>query len=61
MKTKVLIISQYYENYSDTDTPYWKPKFSNDFSVDISWDTLMYRKEDVVKAFKKICKDKSNI
>ena len=60
MKTKVLIITQYYENYSDTDTPYWKPKFGNDFSIDISWDQLTYNQENTIKAFKKICKDKSN-
>ena len=60
MKTKVLIISQYYENYSDTDTPYWKPKGGADFSEDISWDQLMYNDENAIKAFKKICKDKSN-
>ena len=26
MDCKIIINAQYYENYSDTDSPHWKPK-----------------------------------
>mgnify|MGYP003654953629 CR=1 FL=1 len=38
----ISISTQYHENYSDTDTPYWKPKGEVKFQVEISYDILMY-------------------
>jgi len=37
------IFTQYYENYSDTQTPYWKPKGGQTFIIkDIEGDMIMY-------------------
>ena len=38
----ISISTQYHENYSDTDTPYWKPKGEQVFEIEISYDILMY-------------------
>lgn len=38
----ISISTQYHENYSDTDTPHWKPKGEVKFQVEISYDILMY-------------------
>jgi len=37
------IFTQYYENYSDTPTPYWKPKGGQTFIIkDIEGDLIIY-------------------
>jgi hypothetical protein len=37
------ITAQYYENYSDNDTPYWKPKGGVEFIIrDIEPDPVLY-------------------
>jgi len=37
------IFTQYYENYSDSQTPHWKPKGRQTFIIkDISCDMVMY-------------------
>ena len=37
------IFTQYYENYSDTQTPHWKPKGGQTFIIkDIEGDMLIY-------------------
>jgi len=37
------IFTQYYENYSDTQTPHWKPKGGQTFIIkDIEGDMIMY-------------------
>ena len=37
------ITTQYYENYSDSQTPHWKPKGSQTFIIkDIEGDMIMY-------------------
>ena len=37
------ITTQYYENYSDTQTPHWKPKGGQTFIIkDIEGDMIMY-------------------
>lgn len=36
------INSQYYENYSDSNTPYWKPKGGQVFEMEVEGDILMY-------------------
>lgn len=39
---KIRIITQYYENYSDTDNPHWKPKNSFIFEVFADSDVILY-------------------
>ena len=37
------ITTQYYENYSDSQTPHWKPKGGQTFIIkDIEGDMIMY-------------------
>ena len=38
----ILVSAQYYENYSDNQTPYWKPKGGVDFSFPVDSDLVMY-------------------
>ena len=45
MDCKIIINSQYYQNYSDTDTPYWKPKGGHEFQIEVNSDVLMYSNE----------------
>jgi|TARA_B110000971_G_scaffold17462_1_gene16116 hypothetical protein len=35
-------MTQYHENYSDTNTPYWKPKGGQYFQIVIDSDIVMY-------------------
>jgi len=45
MNCTVKVIAQYYENYSDTKTPYWKPKGGQEFQIVIDSDTILYSDE----------------
>lgn len=57
----VLVSAQYYENYSDNQTPYWKPKGGVDFSFPIDSDLVMYTyKEDLKTALIKMVEEQSN-
>ncbi len=57
----VLVSAQYYENYSDNQTPYWKPKGGVDFSFPIDSDLVMYSyKEDLKSALIKMVEEQSN-
>ena len=57
----VLVSAQYYENYSDNQTPYWKPKGGVDFSFPIDSDLVMYAyKEDLKSALIKMVEEQSN-
>ena len=39
----IRVTAQYYENYSDNDTPYWKPKGGTEFIIrNIEPDPVMY-------------------
>jgi len=40
--SKVLIQTQYLENYSESNVPYWKKKGSQTFEIEIEADLLMY-------------------
>jgi hypothetical protein len=61
MMINVLVSAQYYENYSDTDTPYWKPKGGMDFSFPASSETLLYIRQDVLeKTLIKMVEEQSN-
>jgi hypothetical protein len=61
MMINILVSAQYYENYSDTETPYWKPKGGADFSFPIDSDLVMYLyKEDLREALIKMVEEQSN-
>jgi hypothetical protein len=61
MMISVLVSAQYYENYSDNQTPYWKPKGGVDFSFPIDSDLVMYAyKEDLKSALIKMVEEQSN-
>jgi hypothetical protein len=61
MMISVLVSAQYYENYSDNQTPYWKPKGGVDFSFPIDSDLVMYAyKEDLKVALIKLVEEQSN-
>jgi hypothetical protein len=61
MMISILVSAQYYENYSDNQTPYWKPKGGADFSFPIDSDLVMYAyKEDLREALIKMVEEQSN-
>ena len=41
----IAITTQYSQNYSDTDTPHWKPKGGHEFIIKCDADVLMYSNE----------------
>jgi hypothetical protein len=45
MNCTVKVMAQYSENYSDTKTPYWKPKGGQEFQIVIDSDTILYSDE----------------
>ena len=61
MMCTIQVTAQYYENYSDTNTPYWKPKGSVDFHFPLNADVALYvRKEELVEALIKMVEEQSN-
>ena len=42
MNCTIKVTAQYFENYSDTKTPYWKPKGGQEFQIVIDSDVMMY-------------------
>ena len=61
MKATLKIQAQYYENYSNTTNPYWKPKGGQEFRTSVDSDTLMYTsEEELVTAIKSILEQQSN-
>lgn len=43
MKVKVRVLAQYWENYSDTEVPYWKSKGGHEFTFEaVNDDLVMY-------------------
>jgi hypothetical protein len=61
MMCTIQVTAQYYENYSDTNTPYWKPKGGVDFHFPIDADVVLYaRREDLVLAITKMVEEQSN-
>jgi hypothetical protein len=61
MMISILVSAQYYENYSDNQTPYWKPKGGVDFSFPVDSDLVMYLyKEDLREALIKMVEEQSN-
>ena len=47
----ISISAQYYENYSDTENPYWKPKGEQVFLIEANFsaDILIYTDTDELK------------
>ena len=60
MKDLIRITAQYHENYSDTNTPYWKPKGGTEFELQANSDLFLYVKEDCIKAIKIMLEKASN-
>ena len=59
--TTLIIHSQYYENYSDTMTPHWKPKVCHEFVInEFDANDLFYDEENVVNAIKSLVAKQSN-
>ena len=59
MNCTVKVMAQYHENYSDTDTPYWKPKGGQEFQIVIDSDVVMYS-SDLTKHLMKIVSSQSD-
>jgi hypothetical protein len=61
MMCTIQVTAQYYENYSDTTTPYWKPKGGVDFHFPIDADVVLYAPKDVlVEVLTKMVEEQSN-
>ena len=61
MMISILVSAQYYENYSDSKNPYWKPKGGVDFSFPVDSDLVLYAyKEDLKDALIKMVEAQSN-
>jgi len=61
MMCTIQVTAQYYENYSDSDTPYWKPKGGVDFHFPLDADTALYTPKSVlVEALTKMVDEQSN-
>ena len=57
----IQVTAQYYENYSDSTTPYWKPKGGVDFHFPLDADVALYApKEELVRAITKMVEEQSN-
>lgn len=61
MMCTIQVTAQYYENYSDSNIPYWKPKGGVDFHFPIDADIALYaHREDLVNAITKMVEEQSN-
>jgi hypothetical protein len=61
MMINILVSAQYYENYSDSTIPYWKPKGGVDFHFPIDDEVVLYAPKDVVEnALIKMVEEQSN-
>ena len=61
MMCTIQVTAQYYENYSDSNTPYWKPKGGVDFHFPLDADVALYvHREDLVNAITKMVEEQSN-
>jgi len=58
----ILIHTQYFENYSDNATPYWKPKGEVTFKIELDADWLMYTNPEsiFIKMLEKHCNSHCN-
>jgi hypothetical protein len=61
MMISILVSAQYYENYSDSKNPYWKPKGGADFSFPVDSDLVMWiYKEDLKIVLMKMVEEQGN-
>ena len=61
MMISILVSAQYYENYSDSKNPYWKPKGGADFSFPVDSDLAIYAcKDDLKASLMKMVEDQGN-
>ena len=51
MQIQIKVLCQYFENYSDTSKPYWKPKGGWNFCFDVDMDDWFYSQEEIKKWF----------
>lgn len=59
---KVIITTQYQENYSDNpSTPHWKMKGEQIFEIDdFDGDSIMYYEKESIEAMKEMLKERSD-
>ena len=61
MMCNIQVTAQYYENYSDSNIPYWKPKGAVDFQFPVNSDVVFYTPQDVLEmALIKMVEEQSN-
>jgi hypothetical protein len=56
----IIISAQTFENYSDTETPHWKPKGEQTFSLQTDTDSFLYGEDTCIKAIKTLLERQSN-
>lgn len=60
MKTLCQITAQYYENYSDSETPHWKPKGGQQFDVMVDADDFMYASDTCIEVIQDLLAKQSD-
>ena len=60
MKTLLLIYTQYEENYGSSESPHWKPKGAQTFSLNVDADFLFYDLERSINAVRLILDKESD-
>jgi hypothetical protein len=61
MMISILVSAQYYENYSDSNIPYWKPKGGVDFNFPIDSEVALYTPDAILEnALTKMVEEQSN-
>jgi len=61
MMCTILVSAQVFENYSDTDIPYWKAKGGSDFLFPVQCDTVLNIFESTLRiALSKMVDEQSN-
>lgn len=56
----VRVIAQYFENYSENDTPHWKPKMGQEFVFKADSDWLLYADDELRTIIDKILATESD-
>jgi hypothetical protein len=59
-KTLCQITAQYYENYSDSETPHWKPKGGQVFTLMVDSDDFLYGSEVCIEAIQELLAKESD-
>jgi hypothetical protein len=59
-KTLCQITTQYYENYGDSQNPYWKPKGGQVFNVMVDSDEFMYGGDACIEAIQELLAKESD-